>query len=97
VTPEQAETLSLAGSETKVQLVLRNPLDTQEQTTPGTSVAKLFGQADQPPAAVKSARTAARPQVLVEKKVAAPAPIVEPSIEIFAGSKRTVAQSGEGR
>ncbi len=53
VTPEQAETLSLAGSETKVQLVLRNPLDTEERTTPGTSVARLFGQPDQPPAPPK--------------------------------------------
>ena len=96
VTPEQAETLSLAGSETKVQLVLRNPLDTQEQTTPGTSVAKLFGQAEQPVAPVKTVRVAARPQVIVEKAVT-PVKVSEPPVEIFAGSKRTVAQSGEGR
>src|SRR5579863_3766577 len=29
VTPEQAETLSLASNETRIQLILRNPLDTQ--------------------------------------------------------------------
>jgi pilus assembly protein CpaB len=43
VTPDQAETLNLASIETKVQLVLRNPLDTQEEVTRGTSIAKLFG------------------------------------------------------
>jgi len=95
VTPEQAETLSLAGSETKVQLVLRNPLDTQESTTPGTSIAKLFGQPEVAPAP-RPVVTAPRPRV-----VAAPAPVKapvsEPPIEIFAGSKRTVAQNGEGR
>jgi pilus assembly protein CpaB len=43
VTPSQAEILNLAMSETKVQLVLRNPLDTQSEKTPGTSLAGLFG------------------------------------------------------
>ena len=92
MTPEQAETLSLAGSETKVQLVLRNPLDTQEQITPGTSLAKLFGQAEQ--AAVKLA--APRPARIVVPTRAAPAPptpIKQPPIEIFAGSKRTVTEA----
>jgi pilus assembly protein CpaB len=96
VTPEQAETLSLAGSETKVQLVLRNPLDTQEEITPGTSVAKLFGQAEQAPAPVK-AKATPRPRVVVAAAKAEPAIVKEPPIEIFAGSKRTVAQNGEGR
>ena len=34
VTPEQAETLSLASNETRIQLVLRNPLDTDNVKTP---------------------------------------------------------------
>lgn len=42
VTPEQAETLSLASSETRIQLVLRNPLDKDIAKTPGTAVANLF-------------------------------------------------------
>ena len=95
VTPEQAETLSLAGSETKVQLVLRNPLDTQEQTTPGTSVAKLFGQPEAAPV-VQAARPARRPRVVAAASTV-PLPVSEPPVEIFAGSKRTVAQNGEGR
>jgi pilus assembly protein CpaB len=44
VTPGQAEVLSLASDQTRVQLVLRNPLDTTEHPTPGTSLANLFGQ-----------------------------------------------------
>jgi pilus assembly protein CpaB len=99
VTPEQAETLSLAGSETKVQLVLRNPLDTQEKSTPGTSVARLFGQPEQPLVAPKSS-LAPRPRLVVAAKpapVLVVAPVSEPPIEIFAGSKRTIAQNGEGR
>src|SRR5580700_2191016 len=42
VTPEQAEMLSLASSQTVIQLVLRNPLDTQVAKTPGTAVVELF-------------------------------------------------------
>lgn len=42
VTPEQAELLSLAGSETRIQLVLRNPLDTQISHPPGLAMASLF-------------------------------------------------------
>ncbi len=95
VTPEQAETLSLAGSETKVQLVLRNPLDNEERTTPGTSVARLFGQPDVRPVAPK-AIAIPRPRVVAAPK-AAPVAVNDPPIEIFAGSKKTVIQNGEGR
>ncbi len=41
VTPEQAEIMNLA-TEMRIQLVLRNPLDTQVAKTPGTAVASLF-------------------------------------------------------
>jgi pilus assembly protein CpaB len=42
VTPEQAELLSLASNQTRIQLVLRNPLDTQEAHPPGVAMAGLF-------------------------------------------------------
>ena len=35
VTPEQAERLTLASSQTHIQLVLRNPLDTETASPPG--------------------------------------------------------------
>jgi len=44
VTPEQAEALSLASNEARIQLVLRNPLDTDEAKTPGTAMSYLFGR-----------------------------------------------------
>jgi len=95
VTPEQAETLSLAGSETKVQLVLRNPLDTEEQATPGTSIAKLFGQSEPAPASART-HAARRPTAPpVAKPVMQPAS--DPPIEIFAGAKKSITQNGEGR
>jgi len=45
VTPEQAEKLTLASSQTHIQLVLRNPLDTQTANPPGTMMSELFGKA----------------------------------------------------
>jgi pilus assembly protein CpaB len=48
VTPEQAERLSLAASQTTIQLVLRNPLDTRTTETPGVAMAQLFGNRWQP-------------------------------------------------
>jgi pilus assembly protein CpaB len=42
VTPEQAEILSLASNETRIQLILRNPMDTDTVKTPGTAIANLF-------------------------------------------------------
>lgn len=84
VTPDQAEVLNLASSETKVQLVLRNPLDTLEQTTRGTSIASLFGQSARP--------------VPVSYRPSAPRSIIVPpvhhqpavtTIEVFSGTKKS--------
>ena len=49
VNPEQAEKLSLAGNETRIQLVLRNPLDTIIAKPAETSVAQLFADNNTPP------------------------------------------------
>jgi len=43
VTPDQAEILSLASNETHIQLVLRNPMDTEISKPPGTVMSDLFG------------------------------------------------------
>lgn len=43
VTPPQAEILSLASNETRIQLVLRNPMDTQILNPPGEATSDLFG------------------------------------------------------
>ena len=42
VTPEQAETLSLASTHLSIQLVLRNPLDTKITNVPHTTLASVL-------------------------------------------------------
>jgi pilus assembly protein CpaB len=92
VTPDQAETLNLASSEAKVQLVLRNPLDTKEQTTPGTSVAALFGQRV---VSLNRAAAAPAPVAAAVAPVAAP----PPTVEVFSGNRKAdqVIDGGGGR
>ncbi len=80
VTPDEAEVLSLASNETKVQLVLRNPLDTKEEKTHGTSVAALFGQ-DVPPPVIRSV-----PVRIHQPALPKPVP---PTVEVYSGTKRT--------
>ena len=77
VTPDQAEILSLATSQEKIQLVLRNPLDTQIAQPPGTVVKNLF--ADKNPAPVK-----AKAAPVVARKAA---PVY--TIEVINGSQRS--------
>jgi len=89
VTPEQAEVLSLASSETRIQLVLRNPLDTETSKTAGTALSSLYGGAVKPP------EPAAKPRPVVAR-VKLPAPVaVEPPkpappvmVEVINGAKR---------
>lgn len=81
VSPDQAEILSLASNETKVQLVLRNPLDTTEAKTHGTSVAALFGQE-----AAFVVRSAPRPPRAAVVPLAKPEP---ETVEVFSGIKRS--------
>lgn len=97
VNPEQAETLSLASNETRIQLVLRNPLDTQAAKTPGISVAGLFGGSIPPPSTPAVHRVArlsppTRPLVLVAAKPEPPAPLPILQIEVFNGSQRSEAK-----
>lgn len=80
VTPEQAEVLSLASNETHIQLVLRNPLDTQVAQMPGTGMSSLFADPNKVPVLTKKVALIKNP------KKAAP-PIY--SIEVFNGSKRS--------
>ena len=43
VTPEQAETMTLAGNEGRIQLILRNGSDQGVEKTPGRDLSELFG------------------------------------------------------
>lgn len=101
VSPDQAEILSLAGSETKVQLVLRNPMDTEELPTQGTSISRLFGGAGaRDVAAQRPMEEPMRPHI-VSRRIDAPPPATQPAlvrkpeadtIEVFTGSKKSEQQ-----
>jgi pilus assembly protein CpaB len=60
VTPAQAQTLSLASNQLKIQLVLRNPMDTKVAEVPEDSMQKLFG-GQPPPVAAKAVKRVAKP------------------------------------
>jgi len=98
VTPEQAERLSLASTQTTIQLVLRNPLDTEMAKTGGSAVVQLFypeGRMSQGPGVALT-----RPvQVAQRRATAVPAPPVatEPKpktsvVEVIHGIKRAETQ-----
>jgi pilus assembly protein CpaB len=48
VTPEQAETLALAANQGRIQLALRNALDTATISTPGARMGGLLGRPSAP-------------------------------------------------
>jgi pilus assembly protein CpaB len=56
VTPDQAQTLSLASNQLKIQLVLRNPTDTKIAEIPNTAMGQMFGE----PGAAKKISVRAR-------------------------------------
>jgi pilus assembly protein CpaB len=83
VTPEQAETLALAASQGRIQLALRNTLDTTHVTTAGTRAGVLMGgPIGRAPAAVASKRAAAI-------RVSTPEP-AQTVIEVYRGGVRTL-------
>lgn len=87
VTPDQAEALSLASTEEKVQLVLRNPLDTEEAVTHGTSVAALFGEDVKPQADHGMPRSPAQPAAFPARIRSAPPDVG--TVEVFTTGKRS--------
>jgi pilus assembly protein CpaB len=80
VDPEQAERLTLASNEGKIQLALRNPLDVETPQTHGIRPAALLG-------AIPAARVA-RAKAPGVKAAAEAAPRL-PDVEIIRGDKRT--------
>lgn len=85
VTPSQAETVNLASANTKVQLVLRNPLDTKDSSTSGTTLTKLMGNTE-PPAPRPVVAYASPEPHLIEQ------PLKQPdmdTIEVFSGTQRS--------
>ena len=85
VNPLEAERLTLASTEGKIQLALRNPLDQEAPTTTGIKPAALLGSV----APVRQPATrAARATVPPPPPPATTGPDL-PSVEIIRGDKRT--------
>jgi pilus assembly protein CpaB len=90
VTPEESERLSLASTEGKIQLALRNPLDGESPFTPGIRTSALVGTA-----APKATVTMRRPSTPAAAPSAVPAPPPPaPTIEIIRGDKRSQVSVG---
>lgn len=95
VTPDQAEMLSLASTETTIQLVLRNPLDTAITKTSGSAVAQLFHPGEPFPAAPKSGAASGPRQAAPRHPTPPPALPPPPKarvVEVIHGVKRAEMQ-----
>jgi pilus assembly protein CpaB len=87
VNPEEAERLTLASTEGKIQLALRNPLDKTMPATRGIRPAALFGFGTPTRTAAARTRMASGSPSKQPAEVAVAAP--EPStVEIIRGDKR---------
>src|SRR5580692_10477024 len=90
-TPEQAETLTLASGDTRIQLVLRNGSDQTIAKTPGHDIAELYGERSvrkKTPEENPSPRPRPRPVVVA----AAPPPPPPPpdQIVVIRGTQKSV-------
>jgi pilus assembly protein CpaB len=96
VSPTDAETLTLANGEGRLQLILRNSSDEGTEKPPGRYVAELYGAAHRPTAAAPAPKPAAprKPVVIAAAPIAvpiAPAPPPPPDqIVVIRGNLKTV-------
>lgn len=81
VSPDDAQRLTLASSEGRIQLALRNPLDTRDQDLNSTKEATLYRGAIPPPLL----KTASAPRRTVVPVTVSPPPY---TIEMIKGDKR---------
>src|SRR5580704_8248106 len=93
--PEDAERLTLASAEGKIQLALRNPVDTHQDPVEAANAKGLY-KGGTPPA--PSPRTHIRPVKLQKTEQPPPSPSVL-SVEVYKGDKKSLVtlpeQSGE--
>jgi pilus assembly protein CpaB len=99
VTPEQAEKLTLASSQTRIQLVLRNPLDTQTANPPGVRMSELFGMPGAHPPLAPGSAPGGKPGTVrgapSATSAAAPTPprpleiLTKRIVEVFNGATKT--------
>jgi len=80
VTPDDAQRLTLAGSEGHIQLALRNPLDTKQDEVPASNSRGLFRAGAAPPVVHAAVHHETPP------KITPPPPGV--TIEVYQGDKK---------
>ncbi len=85
VTPEQAELLTLAGTQGRLQMVLRNSRDDKIAETKGVREPEIFFAKLQPK---KRVRPRPRPRPVIQ--VAAPPPPPPIQLEVIRGNRRSV-------
>jgi len=94
-TPEDAERLTLASSEGKIQLSLRNPLDTHQDAVDAANARGLYKGGTVPAAPPRAAVRSVK-QKKIEKPPPSPSVL---SVEVYKGDKKTIVplpeQSGE--
>jgi pilus assembly protein CpaB len=85
-TPEDAERITLASTDGKILLVLRNPLDTEPTKTPGIRLDALMQSSSEPPIE----KTVKGRKVVVAAPPPPPPPAPSPyMVEAIRGAKRT--------
>jgi pilus assembly protein CpaB len=94
-TPEQSETLTLAGNEGRLQLVLRNSSDQTVEQTTGRYISELYGAPRKPAAPAAPVATGRRPAPRPVVIAAAPPPPPPPpppldQIVVIRGTTKTV-------
>jgi pilus assembly protein CpaB len=88
VTPEQAEVLTLAASEGRIQLALRNNTDGEKTGGGGVRAVEIFSGPVKP-APPRPARRAATPGPTPVVAAAPPPPPPPPQIELIRGDRKT--------
>jgi pilus assembly protein CpaB len=90
----------LAGNQTQIQLVLRNPLDTQTTAPPGTMMSELFGNSGARPSRAPGPTLGGKPRAARGELGTATSPPAVPQptdvaapkvrvIEVFNGTTKT--------
>ncbi|HYL39232.1 MAG TPA: Flp pilus assembly protein CpaB [Bryobacteraceae bacterium] len=99
-TPEQAEMLTLANNEGRIQLVLRNGSDQNVERVRGSEVAELYGGLTRKKAPETPAAPRPRPRPVETAVVAAPAPPPPPpppdQIVVIRGTQKSIEVVGVG-
>jgi pilus assembly protein CpaB len=84
VDPEQADKLTMASTEGRIHLALRNTIDTKQVSPPPIYRTALFGGAPRPPAAVARPSSPRR----LNKTQPVPPPPAPYTVEVIKGEKR---------